>query len=74
MSFPWTSYEKEENMVCFVQPEALVYKLLSAVFAGNCTKAVTNILSKHRVWQSDTKSQYACVGGKQKHMVKVGWS
>lgn len=36
-------------MVCFAQLEALVYKLLSAIFAGNCTKAVTNILSKHRV-------------------------
>lgn len=47
--FPCNSYEKAENMFCFVQLDALVYKLLSAIFAGNCTKVVKNILSKHRV-------------------------
>lgn len=36
-------------MVCFVWLVSLVYKLLSAIFAGNCTKALTNVLSKHRV-------------------------
>lgn len=35
-----------ENTVCSVQFVALVYKLLSAIFAGKCTKALTNILSK----------------------------
>ena len=42
-------------MVCPVQLVALGYKLLSAIFAGKCTKAVTNILSKA---QSVTDTEY----------------
>lgn len=41
-----TFSEEMENTVCSVQLVALVYKLLSAVFAGKHTKALINILSK----------------------------